>query len=165
MDFRKAHNSHLPQLISLMEMTRKKMIAQGINQWNETYPAVKDIENDVLAERGFILEENNKIYAYGALLKEDEPAYAQIDGAWLSVGHYLTIHRIMINPQFQRKKIGSLFFQNAENFAVKSGFASIRIDTNYDNEPMLRFLEKNGYKYCGKIIYQNKPKEAFEKLL
>lgn len=42
---------------------------------------------------------------------------------------------------------------------------SIKVDTNFDNQPMLKILEKLQYTYCGEVYFRGSARKAFEKLL
>ncbi len=39
------------------------------------------------------------------------------------------------------------------------------MDTNFDNTPMLRILEKLGYTYCGEVYFRGSARRAYEKVL
>ena len=42
---------------------------------------------------------------------------------------------------------------------------SIRVDTNYDNIPMLKLLAALEYQYCGEVYFRGSARKAFEKVL
>ena len=49
--------------------------------------------------------------------------------------------------------------------ARERGIGAFRIDTNPDNRPMLRLLERMGFTFCGKVVYRSGERLAFEKRL
>lgn len=56
--------------------------------------------------------------------------------------------------------------RNVEHMCLEKGIHSIKVDTHEDNRSMQRFLQKNGFVYCGVIYLQDGSKRlAFEKLL
>ena len=52
-----------------------------------------------------------------------------------------------------------------EDFAKNNQVFSIKVDTNYDNLPMLSILQKLDYTYCGKVYFRGGERKAFEKIL
>ena len=48
---------------------------------------------------------------------------------------------------------------------LESNVYSIKVDTNFDNVPMLRILDKLGYVYCGEVFFRGSARKAFEKVL
>ena len=61
--------------------------------------------------------------------------------------------------------MGQKILQEAEKLAREKGVESIRIDTNFDNIPMLKIIEKEGYKYRGEVYFRGSARKAFEKIL
>jgi len=42
---------------------------------------------------------------------------------------------------------------------------SIKVDTNFDNIPMLKILDRLNYMYCGEIFFSGAPRKAYEKVI
>lgn len=53
----------------------------------------------------------------------------------------------------------------AEEVALANNIFSIKVDTNFDNIPMLKIFEKLGYIYCGEVEFRGSKRKAFEKVL
>lgn len=69
---------------------------------------------------------------------------------------YGTIHRIAAAPG------GKGTADIALDFCRKAG-VNIRIDTHEDNAPMLGWIAKRGFKYCGIIhVEDGTPRRAFQ---
>ena len=107
----------------------------------------------------------NEIAVYGALILNDEPAYDDIKGKWLSDGDFVVVHRVAVNEKFHGKGLVKVFFEKIEDFAKENQIYSIKVDTNFDNGAMLHILEKLGYTYCGEVFLSGGVRKAFEKLL
>ena len=58
-----------------------------------------------------------------------------------------------------------MIFGFLEEFAIKYKVYSIKVDTNFDNKPMLHIFNKLGYTYCGKVYFRGQERRAFEKVL
>ena len=63
------------------------------------------------------------------------------------------------------KGVATQLFILIEELSRSKGIFSIKVDTNFDNQPMLRILEKLSYTYCGEIFFGGATRMAFEKLL
>ena len=132
----------------------------NVSQWAGEYPNFEDAKADIEKGQGFVVEDEDRVQAYFALIIGKDPTYSYIeDGKWLDdESMYGTIHRIASVGE----KHGTF------NSAVKYAFSlvdSVRIDTHKDNKTMLSLLEKLGFSRCG-IIYveDGTPREAFQKM-
>lgn len=52
-----------------------------------------------------------------------------------------------------------------EDLSRQHNVFSIKVDTNFDNKPMLRIMDKLNYKYCGEVFFEGAQRKAFEKVL
>ena len=139
--------------------------SEGSDQWQNGYPNPETVAEDIAAQCGYLLIDDGVPVAYGAIVFEDEPAYAEINGAWLTSGKYAVVHRVARSANATTRGISYKIFRFAEELCVAKGVASIRVDTNFDNLPMLKVLEKLGYTYCGEIFFQGALRRAYEKIV
>lgn len=135
------------------------------NQWQDGYPNPESIKNDIENNFGFVLESQNEVIGYAAVIDDLEPAYEIIEGKWLSNQKYMVIHRVAVSSNYIGKGIATLIFQEIEKNVISRKIYSIRVDTNFDNLPMLKILAKLGYTYCGEVYFRGSARKAFEKLL
>ncbi len=138
---------------------------QGSTQWQDGYPNEETIKTDIKKEYGYVIENQGEILGYFTIIFDREPAYQKIEGSWLSENDYTTIHRMAVSAKAKNKGIGKLILKIAEKISIENQRYSIRIDTNFDNIPMLKILEKQGYTYCGEVYYRGSARKAFEKIL
>lgn len=155
----------LPDIMHIISCAVERMLAEGKCQWDYTYPTATHIITDIHADAAYVLENDGKIIAYGAVLFTGEPAYSAIDGLWLSDAPYVVVHRLAVAPEMQGNGIAAKFIKSVEHLAASKGFSSFKIDTNFDNHRMLRTLEKCGFCHCGEIHYPQGSRLAFEKLI
>ena len=162
---RKAEISDQDSIWKILQQAIQRRKNDGSNQWQDGYPnsetAIIDIKNKV----GFVLEINNEIAGYAAIIFDIEPAYEMIEGSWLTAGKYAVIHRVAISEKFLGKGIATKLFFKIENFVKSQQISSIKVDTNFDNIQMLKILEKLSYTYCGEVHFRGSPRKAFEKIL
>ncbi len=148
----------------IYKKAKKRMEKDKIPQWTGAYPSDKDLNKDVEEKNCYVFEKKGEIRGVMALIFEEEPTYANIDGVWLTDGPYATIHRIAV------KKPGSGVAEDmldfAQALAVKKGCRSLRVDTHEYNRPMRRFLSKNAFDCCGVVeLADGSKRRAYEKPL
>jgi len=108
---------------------------------------------------------NGTIIAYGALFFDGEPSYATIRGAWTTAGDYVVLHRLAVADGEKCRGAATEFLRRTASLARRRGTPAFRVDTNFDNRPMLHLMEKEHFVYCGKIRCRNGERLAFEKRL
>ena len=96
---------------------------------------------------------------------DGEPAYGAIDGAWLTGGDYVVLHRLAVADGEKGRGVAAEFLHRVETLAQERSVKAFRIDTNFDNQTMLRLLERTGFTYCGKVVYRSGERLAYEKRL
>lgn len=165
MIFKQATQEDIPIIWTILQHAIQKRKEEGSTQWQDGYPNLQTIENDIAQGYGYKLIINREIAAYAALIFNNEPTYDYIEGAWLSDGEFAVIHRIATHKQYIGQGYASMLLTHLENHIQVQGISSIKIDTNYDNDAMLKILKRMGYTHCGIIYTRGEEREAFEKLL
>lgn len=163
--FRKATTDDIDAATRILRVAAERMLAEGKQQWTETYPGRNEVMADLEAGVAYVLENENIVVAYAAIILTGEPAYSQLRDEWLSDMPYIVMHRLAVDSKCQQCGMASIMFKCAEALAAGNGIRSFRVDTNFDNDRMLRLLHKLGFTYCGEIEYQSGRRKAFEKLL
>ena len=102
---------------------------------------------------------------YAAVIINNEPAYDEIEGKWLTNGDFIVVHRVAIADEAAGKGYATKIFGFIEKWAIQNRIFSIKVDTNFDNRAMLKILDKLGYKYCGEVYFRGAARKAFEKVL
>lgn len=163
--FRKATTNDVPAIWSILQGAIARRKADGSQQWQNGYPNPETIAQDIARGAGFVLTEDEAIVVYSAVIINDEPAYATIQGKWLTEGDFVVVHRVAVAEAYLGLGYVQMMFEYIEQFADQQGIHSVKVDTNFDNPAMLRVLEKQGYAYCGEVLMQGSPRMAFEKKL
>ena len=163
--FRKAELTELEQIWKILQQAIQRRKEDGSNQWQDGYPNPEVIQKDIEKGSGFVLVENEKIIGYTALLINDEPAYAAIEGKWLSNDEFLVLHRVAIAEEHLGKGLAKMIMKYIEAFAVSNNIYSVKADTNYDNLAMIKIFENLGYSYCGEVCFRGSHRKAYEKAL
>ncbi len=163
--FRKARAGEGPQIWEILQGAIRRRKADGSAQWQDGYPNPGVIQKDMDREAAYVLTEGDTIVGYVALMINDEPAYADIEGQWLTNGDFVVFHRIAIAETHLGRGLAKKMFQHIEDFARGHGVYSIKADTNFDNPAMIWLFEQSGYRYCGEVWFRGSPRKAYEKLL
>lgn len=162
---RKAEPNDQETIWEILQQAILRRKNDGSSQWQDGYPNSDTVSTDIENEFGYLLEIDGEIAAYSALIFNNEPAYENIEGKWLSDDDFFVVHRVAVSDQFLGKGIATKLFLEIENFAEQKQVFSIKVDTNFDNLAMLKILKKLNYTYCGEVYFRGSARKAFEKLL
>ena len=168
--FRQAQSCETDRIMQIIRQAQARMHAAGSRQWQDGYPAPGHISADIGRNRGYVLckpgvEGPLSVIAYGAVVFDGEPAYAGIEGRWLTDGAYVVLHRLAVAGGMQGRGLATAFLRRVGELARRRGVCAFRVDTNFDNRRMLRLLEKEGFRFCGTVRYAGGERLAFEKRL
>jgi len=163
--FRKAITQEIPQIWAIIQKAIQRRKADGSTQWQDGYPNEESIQKDVENEVGFVLTDGENMIGYSAVLINDEPEYANIEGKWLTVGDFMVYHRVAIAEEYLGKGFAKMMIENIHQYAIENSIYSIRADTNFDNHAMLKIFNDLGYNYCGEVYFRGSARRAFEKVL
>jgi ribosomal protein S18 acetylase RimI-like enzyme len=80
-------------------------------------------------------------------------------------GKFLIVHRLCIHPDYQGRGLAKALMQFAEEYALKNGYASIRMDTFITNKAALGLYNALGYRRAGQLVFSRGHFQVFEKVL
>ena len=163
--FRKATHADIPQIWDILSHAILRRKADGSLQWQDGYPNLDIIQTDLNNDAGYVLSSGDTILGYCAIVVNDEPAYATIDGKWLTQSDFLVVHRLAISENQLGKGYAKMIFERLETWAISKNVFSIKADTNFDNPAMLNIFKKLGYAYCGEVHFRGNSRKAYEKVL
>ena len=165
MKLRKANFSEITTIWEILQQAIEQRRQDGSEQWQNGYPNQQTVYVDITSGYGYVLTDDNLIIAYAAIIFGVEPAYHEIVGKWLTNGNYVVVHRVATSNAVKGQGVGTTLFKLLEALAIEHNVFSIKVDTNFDNIPMLKLLERLDYTYCGEIFFGGAPRKAFEKVL
>jgi len=166
MEFRKTVEADINDIMNIIKQAQEYFKEQGIDQWQNNYPNVDTIRNDILKGHSYVLLKDTNIVATAAVSFNGEKTYDSIyEGKWISNNEYAVIHRIAVDNTYKGLGLSSQIIKNAEELCLNKGVHSIKVDTHEENISMQNLLKKNKFQYCGVIYLEDKSKRiAFEKL-
>lgn len=161
--FRQGEQADRGRIWQIILQAKEQMRLAGKKQWQDGYPAMENIDDDLERGYGYVLVREGRVAAYGAVVFDGEPAYGSIRGQWLSAGAYVVVHRLAVADEMKRQGMAGLFMQEVEALARQKGVFSFKVDTNFDNFFMMRLMDRLGFTYCGEIMYEGAARRAYEK--
>ncbi|NRT72325.1 GNAT family N-acetyltransferase [Clostridium beijerinckii] len=167
MEFRKAVETDINDIMNIIKQAQSYFKEQGINQWQNNYPNPETIGNDIANKHSYILLKDNNILATAAVSFDGEKTYDSIyEGEWITNSQYAVIHRIAVDNTYKGLGLSSKIIRNVEELCLSKGVHSIKVDTHEENISMQKLLKKNKFQYCGIIYLEDGNKRiAFERIL
>ena len=182
MNFRKSTFDDVDRILEIIEKAKIELKKLGLDQWQNGYPNREVIENDVKNRISYVLEEisekddksknqsSKKIIGTIVLSPKKEAPYSKIEGKWITNDDYIVIHRLAVDSEIKNRGIATKILEFSEEECIKNKILSIKTDTHENNEPMKKFLGKNGFSYCGVIYLDREPdigekRIAYEKII
>ncbi|WP_315081213.1 GNAT family N-acetyltransferase [uncultured Clostridium sp.] len=167
MDFKRSTEEDISNIMKVINEAQIYFKEQKINQWQNNYPNIDTIKEDIKNEYSYVFLKDKQIVATVALSFDGEKTYDIIyDGKWISNYKYAVIHRMAVNKMYKGSGIASEIIKNTEKICLEKDVHSIKIDTHVENKAMQNLLKKNNFQYCGIIYLEDKSKRiAFEKII
>jgi GNAT superfamily N-acetyltransferase len=144
---------HANDVMKIITAVIEGLKKDNIDQWDEKYPDKQKIIDDISQGSAYGYFENDQIIGYIVLNDIYSPEYGEL--IWSdNDGKHLIIHRLCVDPNFQRKGIGKQMLAFSENFARTNNYASIRLDAFAQNKKSLSLYENYGYVYVGDVYFR-----------
>jgi ribosomal protein S18 acetylase RimI-like enzyme len=139
----------------------RHMDEYGINQWDEIYPNKNILQNDIEKQELYVIEIGRKIVGFIVLNEDQSPEYATLN--WEHNGRAFIVHRLTINPDYQRQGLATRLMDFAEKSASLNGFNCIRLDAFTHNPAAFTLYENRGYSKAGVVRFRKGEFFCFEK--
>ncbi len=117
----KGQVSDLDKLFQVYKNAKKELERSGIYQWVESYPTKTIIEGDLKKGVLFLLKNGTEIIGAINISEEQEVEYYTVNWKFDN-SRVVVIHRLVIDPKYQRKGYARLLMDFAENFAEKNNY-------------------------------------------
>ena len=157
-----AHEDQAEALYRMMQAAGRKMAEQGFGQWDEHYPTLALVRQDIQEKLLFVVMEDAQVLACFTLSTQGIPQYEQVN--WLAPNaRYCVVHRLCVRPDQQGKGIGRRAMAFVEQVARQRGFEAIRLEAFGENRASLRVYEGSGYSARGEIEAWGMPFICYEK--
>ena len=148
MNYSKANLNQTEEVFSVYSAAIKHMEKQEIHQWDEIYPDLPTITEDIKKNQMHLGIIDNKIAVCFVLSEECDEEYK--NGKWkYPNSKFCVIHRLCVNPEFQNQGIASKTMDYIEKICKKAGYDSIRLDCFTENPYSQKLYNKAGYNVTG----------------
>ena len=161
---RRATESDIEAIMEIVHSAQEALAELGIDQWQDGYPAVDAIAEDIAQGVGYVAcALDNTVLGYEAVVLTGEEAYTQLpDEAWHTPNNYVAVHRLCVSGNSRRKGIAHKLMAYACEHALRHNIDAFRIDTHEGNVRMLSLLKKLGFEYVGIVRYDSGKRMAFD---
>ena len=166
MIIRKANKKDLSNIMLMYKSCVKGMLANGIDQWDDSYPNTEIISQDLEMMTYYVAMFNEKIIGGINIDQNQDKTYLEID--WEDESDsFLVVHRLAVKEEYWNKKIGKNLMLFTERLVKEKELKSIRLDTYSGNPKAIEFYRRLGYSELGTIdLKPNKNKyHCFEKII
>ncbi len=144
MEYRLGTKRDLDAICSLIREAIGVMEKNGIDQWDEVYPARNDFEEDIRKQTLYLAFQGQELIALYSISRDCDDQYqnAQWENDGLSA---IILHRFCVSPRFQNRGIGKLVLQHIEEQVRDLGYRSIRLDVFTGNPFAQKLYLHHGY--------------------
>lgn len=162
--YEKAVDGDKAAVMELFDAVKRDMSDNGIDQWDELYPAVSDVSGDIKDGALTLVRQGKELVAVYTLNKHQDTAYKFGDFKDSS-GNYAVLHRLCVKPEYQGMGIAARVLKAIDEEAKKEGFSSIRLDVFTKNPRAVKLYEDAGYRYAGDAYFRKGKFLLMEKLI
>ncbi len=149
----------LDDIFEIFKLSTDRLIEQGIEQWDYSYPTQIDIKKDIESQESYINLYGNKIVGTICLNEKQDPQYENID--WKLNGKILVIHRLAVHPNHYGHGIGRQLSEFAIQFAKDFNYDAIRLDAYSKNPYSNKLYESLGFTKAEGFCYFHSSKIPF----
>jgi ribosomal protein S18 acetylase RimI-like enzyme len=162
--FRKAEENDFETIVLLFQNAVENMCSQGIFQWDEIYPAVELLCEDVRRGEMYALVEGDDIVSAVVINDEQSEKYMNVDWEYKNEKPAV-LHRLCVNPCFQNRGFGRETVIQAERIIKEADYTAVRLDAFSQNPFALKLYESLGYTRAGEVTFRKGAFFVYEKLL
>lgn len=131
--------------------------------WNETYPGMQQIREDLESNNLFVLKSGEKIIGAISIVPENELDELEL---WeMKDGRIAEIARVAVAPEYQGKGLAQKIVSEIETVLKNRGYRAVHLLAAKVNIPACRTYQKAGYRLQGECDMFGHHFCAFEKTL
>lgn len=151
--YRIAEIKDLDEICHMIDSATDTMIEHEIFQWDDFYPVREDFKEDIEKQQLYVGMVKQQIAVIYVLNQECDEAYAAGDWKYKEEPFYV-IHRLCVNPVFQRKGIAQSTLLHIEKELRDLGIHAIRLDVFSQNPFALKLYENVGFQRAGYVDWR-----------
>jgi Acetyltransferases len=153
-------------ICDIFDSCRMDLSAQGIHQWDDQYPNIEVIRNDIHNETIYAAVVDDQIAGVISFDDYEMDEYSAINWS-VNGGKHVIVHRLAVHPNFQRLGIAKRLMDFVHETGIKQQFQSVRLDVYSGNPHAVAFYERLGYEHRGQVMFPRRiqPFYCMEKVL
>lgn len=151
-----ADEDDIPRVMQVVLRCIHSMREQGIYQWDEIYPDLESVVEDVRSQCLFVARQGERCVGSVCLNRNAPEQYRSVSWLYPSMSA-LVVHRLCVDPQWQRQGVARQLMDFAEQFAQSEGYASIRLDAYLGNPTAIQLYERRGYQRMREVHFPRRP--------
>jgi ribosomal protein S18 acetylase RimI-like enzyme len=156
-DIKLCNINEAEEIYKIYDGCRKGMQSEGIFQWQNDYPTIETVKQDIEDKNLYGYYEDQKCLGAVSINTHQDEEYKEIE--WKGPDeNVIVIHRLAVNPEYQSKGIARLLMDFAEDYAKKENYSAIRLDSYSQNKRALKFYENRGYQKRGECFFSGRDK-------
>lgn len=161
--FEKAQDGDKDEVMQLLNAAKENMKENGLDQWDEIYPAISDVAKDIKEGTLTLVKQGGKLVAVYTLNKYQDAAY-KFGNFKDNSDNFIVLHRLCVKPEYRGMGIAARTLRHIDEEALKEGFSSIRLDVFTKNPRAVKLYESAGYSYAGDAYFRKGKFLLMEKL-
>lgn len=153
MEIKIATKNDINKIMLIIADAKKLLKDSGSLQWNtpDGYPNENSFLKDIELQQLYVIWDNDIACGVMACVNGIDNNYNKINGAWLTNGPYLSVHRIAVKKEYYHTGVSKKLMSYAIDLAERLNLVAIRVDTHPINIPMQKLLLHFNFKHCGEI--------------
>ena len=152
-------------ILAIVQQTVAEMKTYNNEQWDEAYPNRARFMTDVANKTIHVAKDGDSVMGFIVLDNDELEEYDQIQ--WRSAQPCLVVHRLAIDQAYRQRGVASALETFVCQVAQDTGIHYLKVDTHSTNQPMQKFLERQGYSKLGAVnaLGKEQPFYCYDKFL
>lgn len=144
LNFQLALPKELEEVFSHFQKVILHMQSSGLDQWDHVYPDLETLKEDIQKNDLYLARIKEQIAVVFVLNQEMDAEYE--DGKWrLPKETAYALHRLCIDPQYQKQGLGKETMKAVMNLARSFGATSLRLDAFSKNQAAMKLYQSLGF--------------------
>ncbi len=128
--------------MTLIDRSITHLLCHGNDQWGNHYPTAEIFQQDIERQELYLLQEDRNLCG---IIVVNSHFPSQWEGlTWSCPEPAMTVHRLCVDPDWQRQRIASKLMDFAEAMARKNHVLSMRLDAYSGNPAALALYQGRG---------------------
>lgn len=140
----------------------KSVLGREFCAWDEEYPSMEFIDEDISNDNLYILEEKGEMI--GAVSNATEQEIQELN-CWKYYDNVAELARLVIKPEFQGNKYAEFLVEEMFKVLTSKGYKAVHAAIAEKNLPSQKTSAKVGFEKVGKALLWDEYHYLYEKIL